>query len=496
MMLPIRTTANSATTIDGLRRQLRTNLGVVPFVGAGFSVPCGLPHWSDLLLSLAGEVGAAESVEEHLAAGRFEEAAGEVQQRLGRDSFSTRLNDILGESAIKNLCGPVLHVPALTRGPVLTTNLDNVLEQVFDNAGFPFTHIGQGPDVETVYRALHQDQPFLLKLHGGLGDSDTRVLTLGDYESAYGSREAVYTSRELPLPHLLEQIFTTRTLLFVGCSLFLDRTLTYMRRVKELHAAPARHFAILEDPGTTESRFDRETFLRELNISPIWFPRGRYELIGDLLDEVLDPQLRMTPDASSVDVPRPPFAGYLGVDLGTSYSSAAYSLDGKNVEFVRFAQAGGRTLIPSVVRFLDNLEYEIGEQTSPSKLSIVAEIRHFKRYLGTDKRYRVGRRHYTPAQVATLFLKRVRHAFAQQFGSPLPPTIVSAPANFGMRQVNDLIGAYHNAGFDVKRVVGEPCAAALNARELDLGDHFAVLVVEHRRRNDRYLRCRSRYCRQ
>ena len=45
--------ADNERTLADLRRQLE-GPGVVPFVGAGFSVPCGLPEWSRFLRELAG----------------------------------------------------------------------------------------------------------------------------------------------------------------------------------------------------------------------------------------------------------------------------------------------------------------------------------------------------------------------------------------------------------------------------------------------------------
>ncbi len=40
-MSQFRKIGENAKNLDALRLQLRTNLGLVPFVGAGFSVPCG-----------------------------------------------------------------------------------------------------------------------------------------------------------------------------------------------------------------------------------------------------------------------------------------------------------------------------------------------------------------------------------------------------------------------------------------------------------------------
>lgn len=461
--------------MEELHQQLATNIGVVPFVGAGLCVACGLPEWSALLRQLGGACGESAQIERLIHDGLYEEAAGLLEQSFGSPSFSASLRARLSGNAVQRLAGAILQTPALTRGPVVTTNLDCVLEQVFERAGHPFASVGLGPHADVVFGALHQDRPFLIKIHGGLDDPLTRVLTLEDYHRAYGSRDAHHVRSELPLPRLLEQIFTSRTLLFLGCSLNLDRTLIYLSRVRREHAAPARHFAVLPDPGNESVRSERTRFLADLNIRPIWYPSQRHELIGDLLEEIMEPRFK-PPFRASPPTDAARLGGCISIDFGTSFSAVAFCPDGKGVEYVRPLANNDRILIPTVVRLLEGLQYTIGDEHPGPGSHLLAEFRNFKRLLGSDHRYRVGRREYSARDLTALFLKGLRIAMEDQFDGPLPTVVAAIPANFSARQVADLTRALRRSGLRIARLVAEPCAAGLNTWE-DLGEDENVFLV-------------------
>jgi molecular chaperone DnaK len=101
-----------------------------------------------------------------------------------------------------------------------------------------------------------------------------------------------------------------------------------------------------------------------------------------------------------------------------------------------------------------------------------------KRSLGTDKRFEVGPLSLDAEDVCALYLRGVREYIERAPGSPpVTDALVSAPANFSTRQVDELLSAYARAGFVVRRVISEPCVAAMNlpARE---GANELVLVID------------------
>jgi molecular chaperone DnaK (HSP70) len=464
---------DNGRTLEDLHQQLASNLGVVPFVGAGMCVPCGLPSWSSLLLNLAETCGLTSQVKALIDVGRFEEAASSLEQTQGGVEFTRSLKQRLILEGPRQIRGAITWIPALTRGPVITTNFDDVLESVFQIAGLPFPRVGSGPEVEAVWGALHQDQPFLVKIHGGVDEPATRVLTTEEYQRAYGG---VHSVTSPSLPGLLEQIFTSRTLLFVGCSLHTDRTLLHLQRVKLEHAAPPIHFAIMEDPGDPGGRDKRTEQLGASNIRPVWYPQHRHDLIGSLLAQVLEP--RFCP--ASIAPQKARSASELGrciaIDFGTTFSAVGATVDARSFEYLRMRPSDAGVLIPTVVRFLDRLRYTIADDAGPPGATVLAEFRHFKRELGSSRTYQVGRREYLPLDLAALFLRGIRNYMEIQFEGQLPEVIAAAPANFDSRQTGEFAGALRSAGFRLNRIIGEPCAAALNIHRI-AADSRDVLVL-------------------
>jgi hypothetical protein len=70
---------------------------LVPFVGAGLSMPMGFPLWGDFLKGLAAECGKSGEVAALLAEGKYEEAAETVEDGMGDEIFHSRVTHTFGE---------------------------------------------------------------------------------------------------------------------------------------------------------------------------------------------------------------------------------------------------------------------------------------------------------------------------------------------------------------------------------------------------------------
>lgn len=114
---------------------------VIPFVGAGISVPFGLPAWSTFL-----KAHIEHSVDELIAQNKYEEAAQEILRTRKNRAFQDAISDTYSDSHLegKSFAGPVAVIPRLASGPVIGTNFDHLLEQVFANYGTPFEHVVWG----------------------------------------------------------------------------------------------------------------------------------------------------------------------------------------------------------------------------------------------------------------------------------------------------------------------------------------------------------------
>ena len=78
----------NAGNLRRLVEQLNTPVGVIPFVGAGLSMPFGFPGWTNFLLSEAESAGIKDEVQEFIDAGKYEEAAERLMNGLGELDLS------------------------------------------------------------------------------------------------------------------------------------------------------------------------------------------------------------------------------------------------------------------------------------------------------------------------------------------------------------------------------------------------------------------------
>ena len=158
----------------------------------------------------------------------------------------------------------------------MTTNFDRILERVFAEAEVPFEHVGWGTQVDSIRRAIAENKPFLLKIHGDAEERSGRVLTKREYDTHYapGNPEGLWAQ--------LGRIFQGRTLLFVGCSLGPDRTMDVFAEILK-QASGLEHYAILPKPATDDEFFAKQALLGDRGILPIWYPAGRHDLIEPLL---------------------------------------------------------------------------------------------------------------------------------------------------------------------------------------------------------------------
>lgn len=247
-----------------------TTGAVIPFVGAGLSMPCGNPGWKQYLFQLAEEgYASVDEIQALVEEAKYEEAAELVLESMGENGFSAHVRGRFTTGV--TLRGAVQLLPGLAPDAVLTTNFDHVIELVFQEA--------ERQKIETVigtqHRGLMQDlahrKRILVKLHGDAHDPHSRVLTLTEYQRAYGETAFVFLR---PLPDAIRLIFLTRCLLFLGCSLDNDRTMQLFKYLADEQNGqdPPSHYAILEQPDDPAVLRARERFLSERHILPIWYP--------------------------------------------------------------------------------------------------------------------------------------------------------------------------------------------------------------------------------
>jgi molecular chaperone DnaK len=186
-------------------------------------------------------------------------------------------------------------------------------------------------------------------------------------------------------------------------------------------------------------------------------------------------------------VPSQPSAGspVVGIDLGTTFSLAAYMADGAPV-MVRDETGDAR--VPSAILFEptggvligksardraaadpDLVVYSVKRLIGRSLADLEAELKYVPFQVvereQTDGRkvlhVRIGEREHTPEELSAMVLREVAARASAALGVKIERAVVTVPAYFDDAQRQATRDAGRIAGLDVLRIVNEPTAAAL-----------------------------------
>lgn len=183
--------------VDILRKAIETRKLVV-FVGSGVSMNSGLPNWNKLLQELKNDIGIDNSdTEDPLQIAQIY-----FNERKHKE-YIEKIRDILHHKKKKfNAINEAIF--DLQPEHIITTNYDDLLEQVIKNRALPFSIIKK--DNEFPYAV---NSNLLVKIHGDLNNDDfvLREEDYLDYEDKHPLFEA-----------FIKSIFSTKVVLFVGYS--------------------------------------------------------------------------------------------------------------------------------------------------------------------------------------------------------------------------------------------------------------------------------------
>ena len=165
----------------------------------------------------------------------------------------------------------------------------------------------------------------------------------------------------------------------------------------------------------------------------------------------------------------------LGIDLGTTNSAFAV-MEGGDPEII--VNSEGERTTPSVVAF-DDGERLVGK---PAKNQAVKNpeqtVQSIKRHMGeADYSVELDGEAYTPEQVSAMILQKIKRDAEEYLGDEIEQAVITVPAYFSDRQRQATKDAGEIAGFEVKRIVNEPTAAAM-AYGLDDESDQTVLVYD------------------
>jgi molecular chaperone DnaK len=168
-------------------------------------------------------------------------------------------------------------------------------------------------------------------------------------------------------------------------------------------------------------------------------------------------------------------AKIIGIDLGTTNSEGAYIEAGKPVVI---KSAEGQPYFPSVVAFTKTGEMLVGEAAKRQAVTNTeGTIQRIKRKMGTNEKIRIRGKAYTPQQISAFILQKIKKDAEDFLGETIKEAVITVPAYFNddQRQATKDAGAI--AGFNVKRIINEPTAAAL-AYGLDKKEDQKIAVYD------------------
>jgi molecular chaperone DnaK len=149
----------------------------------------------------------------------------------------------------------------------------------------------------------------------------------------------------------------------------------------------------------------------------------------------------------------------IGIDLGTTFSAIATVDETGRPIIVHNGE--GSNVTPSCVQFCENDVVEVGE--IPRKSLFLAgshAVGRFKRDMGTSVQYEARGQQYSPTDLSTFVLKKLRQEASAALGE-IAQAVVTIPANFSNDAREATMAAARAAGLDVKYIINEPTAAAL-----------------------------------
>ena len=206
-------------------QEARNNNKLIIFVGAGVSQNSGLPSWTDLVKSLAQDIG----IEKKLDVNGINLSPNVIQQlndknsqfsadeylkipqyyfnKKKREKYFNKIKNILSKNAKPNIIDYL--ICKLKPKHIITTNYDDLLEQTYEMLQEPVDKISKNEDLSKSH-----NNNFIIKMHGEIAKDTSKkqkfVLKEEDYDNYSRNFKLIET--------YIKGLIATNTILFIGFS--------------------------------------------------------------------------------------------------------------------------------------------------------------------------------------------------------------------------------------------------------------------------------------
>ena len=165
----------------------------------------------------------------------------------------------------------------------------------------------------------------------------------------------------------------------------------------------------------------------------------------------------------------------IGIDLGTTNSLVSVFENGK---CVLIPNEYNEYLTPSIVNVSDNMVY-VGKAAKEKMLTEPKNTaRQFKRDMGSDKKFHIGKHTYRAEDLSALVLRKLKEDAERYLGEAVEEAVISVPAYFNDKQRYATKKAGELAGIKVERLVNEPSAAALLSKMNHVDEDGNFLIFD------------------
>ena len=148
----------------------------------------------------------------------------------------------------------------------------------------------------------------------------------------------------------------------------------------------------------------------------------------------------------------------IGIDLGTT-NSVATVMEGDALRHIAF---DNDFLLPSVVTIGDHGVVVGVKAKNMALIESENTALSIKRKMGSDAKVVLNNTEYTPAEISSFIIKRIKEEADKQTGRTFTRAVVTVPAYFNEKQREDTAEAVRLAGLDPIRILNEPTAAAIS----------------------------------
>ena len=281
------------TNIDVFNNMKRDYKQLIPFVGAGLSAPW-YPGWPNALKKIAEKVY-DHNVKQNIInilendSTKLLEVAQDLEENFGQNGLADHLLSIFSSSHIQNNSSQISKqsvwlLPYLfPDSPVVTTNFDRVLELVYEKQNKQFDTIILPGRQELHNQLIQGNRHGLFKIHGDIGNSMIEYSSIIFTERQYNENYQIGSQ----LVESLQRWFLGKMLLFLGCSLNIDRTMELLQRIIKLNSG-VTHYAIIEYDGKKDIAKRVKELREQMGIRVIVYPKGKYEAVRIILEKLLE----------------------------------------------------------------------------------------------------------------------------------------------------------------------------------------------------------------